>query len=188
MTTAQLDRALRTNAERRGSTLEKAAEIAYANILPGVTARYHLESARVKEDIVAGSAAALASVALRLRGDYEYAVAADQSVRVLDKESKEALFTFAPPRVYDAQGKEEIAQVQLESAEGYTRMTYRLSDGFLADAAYPGDHRPGGAGGVLQRRRARHLHLGPQQLSRHELWRRLPDALRPGRWRPRAFP
>ena len=137
LATDQLDRALRTNAERRGSVVEKAAEIAYEGILPGISVRYHLEGARLKEDVIASSRAALSSIALRLCDGFAYAVQPDNSVRVLDKESGEALFTFDPPRVYDAAGQEEIAEAVLETCADGARLTYRLSDAFLDNATYP---------------------------------------------------
>lgn len=137
LATDQLDRALRTNAERRGSVVEKAAEIAYEGILPGVSVRYHLEGARLKEDVIASNRAALSSIALRLCDGFAYAVQPDNSVRILDKESGEALFTFDPPRVYDAAGQEEIAEAVLETRADGARLTYRLSDAFLDNATYP---------------------------------------------------
>ena len=137
LATDQLDRALRTNAERRGSVVEKAAEIAYEGILPGISVRYHLEGARLKEDVIASNRAALSSIALRLCDGFAYAVQPDNSVRVLDKESGGALFTFDPPRVYDAAGQEEIAEAVLETCADGARLTYRLSDAFLDNATYP---------------------------------------------------
>lgn len=137
MSTERLDRALRTPAERRGSTLERAAEIAYPEILPGVTARYRLEGTRVKEDLIAANRAALDGIALRLCGDFAYAVQPDQRVVAKDKVTGQACFIFDPPRVYDAAGLEETAQVTLMETDVGTRMTYTLSEAFLEAAVYP---------------------------------------------------
>lgn len=135
LSTAVLDKALRTPADRRMSRVEKQAELSYPNLLPGISARYTLTDAGVKEDIVVAEPDALDQVALKLPSNYRYTVAEDQSVSVAAGD--EVLYTFAPPRVYDAAGQEEIAGVVLESRSGYIRMRYTLSEAFLSNAVYP---------------------------------------------------
>lgn len=64
------------------------------------------------------NATALASLALCLNGDYDFAVQANQSVEVKDKETGVCAFTFAPPMARDAAGHTEIAEVALGGASG----------------------------------------------------------------------
>jgi len=133
----QLEQAVFTPADRRADITHHSAEISYANLRPGVSARYRMEGMRVKEDIIAENASALSEVALILCNDFNYVVDEHQRVEARDKETGEVCFTFEPPMVYDAAGNQEIAIVSLEDHPAGVRMTYGLSEEFLAAAVYP---------------------------------------------------
>ena len=71
----------------------------------------------VKEDIVVADESALKKVAIRLPIGYNYSINEDQSVSIADGD--EVPFTFDPPKVYDVEGNEEIAKVELMHLENY---------------------------------------------------------------------
>ena len=131
----KLNTALRTPIQRRMSRAEKQAEIMYPNLLPGVTARYTIVDGIVKEDIVVADESALKKVAIRLPIGYNYSINEDQSVYIADGD--EVPFTFDPPKVYDVEGNEEIARVELTHLENYILLTYVLSPEFMEKAVYP---------------------------------------------------
>ena len=134
---ATLDTALRTPYERRASRVEKQTELYYSHLLPGVSVRYRLADGHIKEDIIADNERALDRIAIRLPDSFRYEVDSRQRVLVRDPDSDDTCFIFNPPFVYDASGNSQIAQVELEKADGYWRMRYVLPAEFLNDATYP---------------------------------------------------
>ena len=139
MDETELEREVMTAQERRADLTNKQARAEYEDVLPGVSVVYHLEGAKVKEDIVLADAGAVERAALILPDEYDYTVNDDQSVSVQDKATAEELFHFEPPVVYDAAEapKRTLAEVSLTPQAGGMRLIYKIDADFLAAAAYP---------------------------------------------------
>lgn len=131
----KLDSGLRTPVEQRLSRIEKQSEVMYSDILPGISVRYTITDGGVKEDIIVNNEAAQKNVAIRLPLEYNYVINEDQSVSVMDGD--DVAFTFNPPVVYDADGNEDVAAVQLQHLENCILFSYDIAPDFLAKAAYP---------------------------------------------------
>lgn len=134
---ADLEAELETEQEKRADIANLRAQNRYDEVLPGVSVRYTLNGESVKEDIILANAQALAHASLRLPADFAYEVTEAQQLRVLDKVDGAELFSMSTPVVYDAEGKETIAQVVLTDCDGYVRMAYAIDPAFMAEAAYP---------------------------------------------------
>lgn len=126
-----------TAEERRIDTTEKSSEVEYTDILPGVTVRYALEGARIKEDIVVADEAAFARTAIKLPPEYMYRVTEHGGVDVLDSVSGEKCFEFETPYLIDARGEAGPCSVELEQMDGYVRMSYLPDAEYLLTAEYP---------------------------------------------------
>lgn len=123
--------------ERRADIVTLKAETAYENVLPGVSVRYQLNGSALKEDIIMANKEALAHTAIRLPGDYDYTISSKNELFVLDKKTGNQLFSMNAPLVYDAQGKQIIADVMLTNCGNYTRMEYSIDEEFMNNAVYP---------------------------------------------------
>ena len=134
---ADLSAEIETEQERRGDIARLKAENTYEEVLPGVSVRYTLRSETVKEDIILANAEALSRTAVRLPKQYDYAVDEGKKLLVKDKATGGVVFTMATPFVYDAAGKETIADVVLTDCGEYVRMEYVLDAAFMAEAQFP---------------------------------------------------
>ena len=142
---AELDRALKElegmetrPQEARMDLSEKASEVRYDGLLPGISVKYSLDGERIKEDIIVENRAALDHVKLKLPAEYEYEKSEDGWVTVKDAQSGEALFYFAAPYAYDSgDGEGAPVKVSLERMDGYVRMRYELDEAYAEKAVYP---------------------------------------------------
>ena len=134
---ADLAAEIETAQEQRGDVVQLKAENTYESVLPGVSVRYTVMSDRVKEDIILGNAEALPRAAIRLPKAFDYEVTDAMQLLVKDAQSGEVAFMMDAPLVYDAKGKETLAQVILTDAGEYVRMEYAIDPLFMADAVYP---------------------------------------------------
>ena len=134
---ADLSAEIETEQERRGDIARLKAENTYEEVLPGVSVRYTLRSKTVKEDIILANAEALSRTAIRLPKQYDYAVDEGKKLLVKDKATGSVVFTMATPFVYDAAGKETIADVVLTDCGEYVRMEYVLDAAFMTEAQFP---------------------------------------------------
>ena len=123
--------------DRRIELTSLHAENTYSDILPGVSVRYTLCGSSVKEDILLADAQALSHAVLRLPDSFDYFLRPNRSLDILDKVSGEVLFRMGVPAVYDAEGNQVIADIQLTPCSGYTRLRYTLDPEFLVGAVYP---------------------------------------------------
>lgn len=122
----------------RGDLSDKLrSRLDYANVRPGLSVRYTLNSTRMKQDIILDTADAVSEAALLLPKNFRYQVAEDMHVDILDPETDEKLFVFESPVTYDAGGASTMATVTLESTEDGVVMRYALDEAFLAQAAFP---------------------------------------------------
>ena len=134
---ADLEHELETEQERRGSIARLQAENTYENVLPGVSVRYTLNSEKVKEDIILADVAALKHAKLRLPKDFDYEVTESKQLLILDKADGKVVFTMNAPYVYDAAGKDTVADVILTDCGAYIRLEYSLEDAFMKEALFP---------------------------------------------------
>lgn len=134
---ADLSAELETEQERRGDIARLKAENIYEEVLPGVSVRYTMNSEAVKEDIILANAQALDNASLRLPKDFDYAVTEGQQLKVLDKATGAELFNMSTPVVYDAAGRETIADAVLTDCGEYVRMAYVIDPAFMAEAQFP---------------------------------------------------
>ena len=134
---ADLSAEIETEQERRGDIAQLKAENLYENVLPGLSVRYTVTSDRLKEDLILANAAALESAVLRLPKGFDYEVAPDQSLQILDQQTGETAFQMDAPYVYDANGNDTIASVALSDCGEYVRLAYALDEAFLAKAVFP---------------------------------------------------
>ncbi len=134
---ADLAAEIETAQEQRGDVAQLKAENTYESVLPGVSVRYTVMSDRVKEDIILENAEALSRAAIRLPKAFDYEVTDAMQLLVKDVQSGETAFMMDAPLVYDAKGKETLAQVILTDAGEYVRMEYAIDPLFMADAVYP---------------------------------------------------
>ena len=134
---ADLAAEIETAQEQRGDIAQLKAENIYESVLPGVSVRYTLASNRVKEDIILANAEALSRTAIRLPKAFDYEVTDAAELLVKDVQSDETVFMMDTPLVYDAKGKETLAQVELTDMSEYVRMEYRIDPLFMNDAVYP---------------------------------------------------
>lgn len=134
---ADLAAEIETAQEQRGDVDRLKAENIYEEVLPGVSVRYTVMSDRVKEDIILSNAEALSRAAIRLPKAFEYEMTDAAQLLVKDVQSGEVVFMMDAPLVYDAKGKETLAQVVLTDAGEYVRMEYVIDPLFMADAVYP---------------------------------------------------
>ncbi|MBE5766987.1 MAG: RHS repeat protein, partial [Clostridiales bacterium] len=134
---SDLSAEIETEQERRGDIAQLKAENTYENILPGISVRYTLGSNTVKEDIILAEPSALQHVKLRLPKSFDYEVTAEKQLLIKDKETGNLAFAMDTPYVYDAAGKETIADICLTDCGEYIRMEYILDTAFVADATFP---------------------------------------------------
>ena len=134
---ADLETEMESEQERRGDIAKLRAENSYANVLPGVSVRYTLGSEKVKEDIILADAAALKHAKLRLPKGFDYEVTEGKQLLIKDKVNGKIVFTMDTPFVYDAAGKETIADVVLTDCGEYIRLEYVLDAEFMAEAQFP---------------------------------------------------
>lgn len=134
---ADLEHELETEQERRGSIARLKAENTYDNVLPGVSVRYTLSSEKVKEDIILADAAAHKHAKLRLPKDFDYEVTDSKQLLIIDKADGKVVFTMNAPYVYDAAGKDTVADVILTDCGAYIRLEYSLEDAFMKEALFP---------------------------------------------------
>ena len=134
---ADLETEMETEQERRGEIAKLKSENTYENILPGVSVRYTLGSERVKEDIILSDAAALKHAKLRLPKDFDYEVSPSRQLLIKDKATGEIVFTMDTPFVYDAAGKETVADIVLTDYGNYIRLEYIPDAAFMAEAQFP---------------------------------------------------
>ncbi len=127
-----------TAQERRMNRGHKLnVQVDYANARPGLSLRYSITGARMKEDIILENAAAASDAAIVLPDEYSYTVDDKMRVLVSDKETDATLYIFEAPVTYDAAGKETTATVTLEPTDDGVVMRYIVDAQFLADAQYP---------------------------------------------------
>ncbi len=134
---ADLSSEIETEQERRGDIAKLKAANTYEEVLPGVSVRYTLSSETVKEDIILAKAEALSRAAIRLPRQFDYAVDESKKLLVKDKDTGDIAFTMNTPFVYDAAGKETIADIVLTDCGEYIRMEYVLDATFMAEAQFP---------------------------------------------------
>ena len=134
---ADLTAEIETAQEQRGDIAQLKSENTYENVLPGVSVRYTLASDRVKEDIILANAEALSRAAIRLPKAFDYEATDSAQLLVKDAQSGAVAFKMDTPLVYDAEGKETLAEIVLTDAGEYVRMEYRIDPLFMADAVYP---------------------------------------------------
>ena len=134
---ADLETEMETEQERRGEIAKLKSENTYENILPGVSVRYTLGSERVKEDIILSDAAALKHAKLRLPKDFDYEVSPSRQLLIKDKATGKIVFTMDTPFVYDAAGKETVADIVLTDCGNYIRLEYIPDAAFMAEAQFP---------------------------------------------------
>ena len=134
---ADLTAEIETAQEQRGDIAQLKSENTYENVLPGVSVRYTLASDRVKEDIILANAEALSRAAIRLPKTFDYEATDSAQLLVKDAQSGAVAFMMDTPLVYDAEGKETLAEIVLTDAGEYVRMEYRIDPLFMADAVYP---------------------------------------------------
>ncbi|MEG2623081.1 MAG: DNRLRE domain-containing protein, partial [Clostridia bacterium] len=129
--------ALETPEEKRFDLTERSARVLYRGVLPGVDVRYTLSGDQLKEDIICMNRDAVSRATIKLPSAYDYAVQADKSLIVRDKDSGAEHFYFDMPVVYDCTGATTIARPVLTPMDGYVRLHYEIDEDFLAVAAYP---------------------------------------------------
>ena len=134
---ADLTAEIETAQEQRGDIAQLKSENTYENVLPGVSVRYTLASDRVKEDIILANAEALSRAAIRLPKAFDYEATDSAQLLVKDAQSGAVAFRMDTPLVYDAEGKETLAEIVLTDAGEYVRMEYRIDPLFMNDAVYP---------------------------------------------------
>ena len=135
--TADLEHEIESAQDRRTSIAKLCAENTYANVRPGITVRYSLNGETMKEDIILSNAETLTSAALRLPKNYRYELSENNRLHVIDPITNEVCFIMSTPLVYDAEGKETIADVILEDRVEYVRLTYKLDNEYLSEAVFP---------------------------------------------------
>ena len=134
---ADLSAELESPQEQRAILPKLNAETLYENVLDGVSVRYSLNGESLKEDIILANSEALSRATIRLPKDYAYEVTAQSKLHVCDNKTNEMLFVMDAPLVYDADGRETIAQIELTDVGEYVRLSYRLDEAFLSEAAFP---------------------------------------------------
>lgn len=135
--TADLEHEIESAQDRRASIAKLRAENTYNNVRPGINVRYSLNGEAMKEDIIIANAEALDSAALRLPKSYNYRVAEDKRLLVLDPATGEVRFSMSTPVVFDDAGAEAMADIILTDKGDYIRLAYVLPDEFIQKAVFP---------------------------------------------------
>ena len=126
-----------TPQDRRFTIASKSSEVSYSDVLPGVSVRYSLTGARLKEDIILENKYVLEYAALILDGGMDYVLNEDQSITVSQEGEEESLFVFTPPVAWDANHAPIAVSPVLESTDAGTRLSYTIAQADLDAAVYP---------------------------------------------------